>query len=116
LLIGDGLEQNAELFVLTYGALVVQLVKDYEDYEEVNKQLERMYVDASLLCFRSFRFVSFLALRSSCWLFRDRSCEVSSSSIESLRVCYSSRRGLSSYMSLAFLTHFLNAVALSAFH
>jgi hypothetical protein len=33
---------SAELFTLTYGALVVQLIKDYEDYEEVNKQLEKM--------------------------------------------------------------------------
>ncbi|GAA5907298.1 hypothetical protein JCM8208_007147 [Rhodotorula glutinis] len=33
---------NAELFTLTYGALVVQLVKDYEDYDEVNKQLDKM--------------------------------------------------------------------------
>lgn len=34
--------QNAELFSLTYGALVVQLIKDYEDYEEVNRQLDKM--------------------------------------------------------------------------
>lgn len=33
---------NAELFTLTYGALVVQLIQDYEDFEEVNKQLEKM--------------------------------------------------------------------------
>ncbi|WFC93422.1 hypothetical protein MBRA1_000042 [Malassezia brasiliensis] len=33
---------NAELFTLTYGALVVQLIKDYEDYEQVNIQLEKM--------------------------------------------------------------------------
>lgn len=33
---------NAELFTLTYGALVIQLIKDYEDYGEVNKQLEKM--------------------------------------------------------------------------
>ncbi|THH10791.1 hypothetical protein EW145_g1070 [Phellinidium pouzarii] len=33
---------NAELFAMTYGALVVQLVQDYEDYAEVNVQLERM--------------------------------------------------------------------------
>ncbi|KAB5596434.1 hypothetical protein CTheo_71 [Ceratobasidium theobromae] len=33
---------NAELFTLTYGALVVQLVQDYEDYVEVNKQLDKM--------------------------------------------------------------------------
>jgi len=31
------------LFALTYGALVVQLMKDYEGVEEVNKQLEKMY-------------------------------------------------------------------------
>ena len=34
--------QNAELFTLTYGALVVQLIKDYEDYDEVNRQLDKM--------------------------------------------------------------------------
>lgn len=34
--------QNAELFTLTYGSMVVQLVKDFEDYGEVNKQLEKM--------------------------------------------------------------------------
>jgi len=33
---------NAELFALTYGALVVQLVQDYEDYSAVNTQLEKM--------------------------------------------------------------------------
>lgn len=36
------LTQNSELFTLTYGALVVQLIKDYEDYEQVNIQLEKM--------------------------------------------------------------------------
>lgn len=38
----DATDQNAELFTLTYGALVIQLIKDYEDYAEVNKQLEKM--------------------------------------------------------------------------
>ncbi|CAH1762212.1 5602_t:CDS:2 [Entrophospora sp. SA101] len=33
---------NAELFTLTYGSIVAQLVKDYEDCQEVNKQLEKM--------------------------------------------------------------------------
>ncbi|EJD41069.1 TRAPP I complex [Auricularia subglabra TFB-10046 SS5] len=33
---------NAELFTFTYGALVVQLIQDYEDYAEVNKQLDKM--------------------------------------------------------------------------
>jgi len=33
---------NAELFTLTYGSMVVQLVKDFEDFAEVNKQLEKM--------------------------------------------------------------------------
>lgn len=31
-----------QLFALTYGALVVQLIQDYEDYDEVNKELEKM--------------------------------------------------------------------------
>lgn len=34
--------QNAELFTLTYGALVAQLIKDFEEVDEVNKQLEKM--------------------------------------------------------------------------
>jgi hypothetical protein len=32
---------------MTYGALVVQLIQDYEDYAEVNKQLDLMYVSRS---------------------------------------------------------------------
>ncbi|KAF8759127.1 protein particle complex subunit [Rhizoctonia solani] len=36
---------NAELFTLTYGALVVQLIQDYEDYAEVNKQLDKMLIE-----------------------------------------------------------------------
>ncbi|XP_048769586.1 trafficking protein particle complex subunit 3-like [Ostrea edulis] len=38
----DQRKVNGELFSLTYGALVAQLLKDYEDDEEVNKQLEKM--------------------------------------------------------------------------
>ena len=34
--------QNAEIFTLTYGSVVRQLVADYEDVEEVNKQLDKM--------------------------------------------------------------------------
>ena len=34
---------NAELVTLTYGSIVAQLCKDYEnDYVEVNKQLDKM--------------------------------------------------------------------------
>ncbi|KAI8621652.1 trafficking protein particle complex subunit 3 [Chytriomyces sp. MP71] len=33
---------NGELFALTYGSLVAQLVKDYEEYAEVNAQLDKM--------------------------------------------------------------------------
>jgi trafficking protein particle complex subunit 3 len=33
---------NAELFTLTYGSVVRQLLADYEDVEEVNAQLEQM--------------------------------------------------------------------------
>ncbi|POW08663.1 hypothetical protein PSTT_07401, partial [Puccinia striiformis] len=33
---------NAEFFALSYGSLVVQLIKDYEDYSQVNQQLDKM--------------------------------------------------------------------------
>jgi len=33
---------SSDLFALTYGSLVAQLVRDYESAEEINKQLERM--------------------------------------------------------------------------
>jgi hypothetical protein len=38
----DHFTQNAELFTLTYGSIVTQLIKDYEDINEVNTQLEKM--------------------------------------------------------------------------
>ncbi|XP_011095333.1 trafficking protein particle complex subunit 3 isoform X2 [Sesamum indicum] len=34
--------QNAELFTLTYGAIVRQLLTDLEEVDEVNKQLDQM--------------------------------------------------------------------------
>jgi hypothetical protein len=34
--------QNAEILTLTYGSIVRQLVTDYEDVEEVNRQLDQM--------------------------------------------------------------------------
>lgn len=33
---------NAELLTMTYGALVVQLVKDYQDIAVVNRELDKM--------------------------------------------------------------------------
>lgn len=33
---------NAELFSLTYGAMVTQLIRDFEDMKEVNRQLDQM--------------------------------------------------------------------------
>lgn len=36
--------QNSEIFTLTYGALVRQLLGDYDDLEDVHKQLDNMYV------------------------------------------------------------------------
>ncbi|OLY79803.1 Trafficking protein particle complex subunit BET3 [Smittium mucronatum] len=33
---------NLEFFVFTYGSLVVQLIKDYEDYSSVNAQLDKI--------------------------------------------------------------------------
>ncbi|CAK8694732.1 trafficking protein particle complex subunit 3-like [Clavelina lepadiformis] len=42
---GRGLESRklvGELFTLTYGALVSQLIKDYDNDDEINKQLDKM--------------------------------------------------------------------------
>ena len=33
---------NSELFSLTYGAIVTQLLKDYEEVDATNAQLEKM--------------------------------------------------------------------------
>jgi hypothetical protein len=38
----DAKKVNSELFTLTYGALVSQLIKDLGNVEDVNKHLERM--------------------------------------------------------------------------
>ncbi|XP_042296784.1 trafficking protein particle complex subunit 3 isoform X1 [Sceloporus undulatus] len=38
----EGKKMSSELFTLTYGALVTQLCKDYENDEDVNKQLDKM--------------------------------------------------------------------------
>lgn len=34
--------QNSELLTLTYGALVTQILRDFENVDDVNKQLERI--------------------------------------------------------------------------
>ncbi|XP_065174866.1 trafficking protein particle complex subunit 3-like [Sycon ciliatum] len=38
----DNKKLSGELFALTYGALVSQLIKDFESDEEVNKQLDKL--------------------------------------------------------------------------
>ncbi|MEW5298843.1 MAG: hypothetical protein WDW36_001921 [Sanguina aurantia] len=38
----DASQPNAEIFTLTYGSIVKQLIADLEDLEEVNKQLDQM--------------------------------------------------------------------------
>ena len=38
----DTKKVSGELFSLTYGALVSQILKDYHNVEDVNKQLEKM--------------------------------------------------------------------------
>lgn len=36
------MSQNSELFTLTYGVLVTQLLKELDTVEDVNTQLEKM--------------------------------------------------------------------------
>ncbi len=60
--------QNAELFTLTYGSIITQLIKDYEDINEVNTQLEKMYLFIYLHYFPPFSLSS-LRPFFSCLLF-----------------------------------------------
>lgn len=64
----DSKKVNSELFTLTYGALVSQLMKDYENVDDVNKQLERMGYNIGIRLIEDF-----LARTSSgrCYDFRD---------------------------------------------
>jgi|EP01043_Picozoa_sp_COSAG02_P070849 hypothetical protein len=41
--------QNSELLAITYGALVAQLVEDYEDPAAINEQLEKMCATVHVL-------------------------------------------------------------------
>jgi len=45
---------NAELFALTYGTLVTELVRDYETTEEINAQLEKMGYSIGVRCVDEF--------------------------------------------------------------
>lgn len=45
---------NAELFALTYGSLVTELVRDYEDPIEVNAQLDRIGHSIGVRCVDEF--------------------------------------------------------------
>ena len=45
---------NAELFALTYGSLVTELVKDYETADEIHLQLEKMGYSMGVRCVDEF--------------------------------------------------------------
>ncbi|KAH9981026.1 putative transport protein particle subunit bet3, partial [Lactifluus volemus] len=49
---------NAELFAMTYGAPVVQLIQGYDDYGEVIKQLEKMGFNISTRLIEDFLALS----------------------------------------------------------
>jgi len=67
--------QNSELFTLTYGSLVAQLLQDYENMEDVNKQLERMGYNIGIRLIEDF-----LARTGSgrCYDFRDTAEKIQS--------------------------------------
>lgn len=45
---------NAELFALTYGSLVTELIRDHDDHNEVNVQLERIGHSIGVRCVDEF--------------------------------------------------------------
>jgi hypothetical protein len=65
---------NAELFALTYGSLVTELVRDYEDPIEVNAQLDRIGHSIGVRCvdeLLSKADVSGLGVATQCQNLRD---------------------------------------------
>eukprot|EP00984_Skeletonema_dohrnii_P037193 scaffold39021_cov250-Skeletonema_dohrnii-CCMP3373.AAC.2 len=65
---------NAELFALTYGSLVTELVRDYEDPIEVNAQLDRIGHSIGVRCvdeFLSKADVAGMGLSTQCNNLRD---------------------------------------------
>ncbi|CAA9997138.1 unnamed protein product [Nesidiocoris tenuis] len=64
----DAKKVNSELFTLTYGALVSRLIRDHENVDDVNKQLERMGYNIGIRLIEDF-----LAKTSSgrCYDFKD---------------------------------------------
>mmetsp|Transcript_1278 Transcript_1278/g.1785 ORF Transcript_1278/g.1785 Transcript_1278/m.1785 type:complete len:216 (-) Transcript_1278:118-765(-) len=45
---------NAELFALTYGSLVTELIRDYDSIDEINEQLEKMGFSIGVRCVDEF--------------------------------------------------------------
>eukprot|EP00567_Pseudictyota_dubia_P002997 CAMPEP_0197450322 /NCGR_PEP_ID=MMETSP1175-20131217/24875_1 /TAXON_ID=1003142 /ORGANISM="Triceratium dubium, Strain CCMP147" /LENGTH=204 /DNA_ID=CAMNT_0042982711 /DNA_START=19 /DNA_END=633 /DNA_ORIENTATION=- len=45
---------NAELFALTYGSLVTELVRDHDDIDEINSQLDRIGHSIGVRCVDEF--------------------------------------------------------------
>lgn len=45
---------NAELFALTYGTLVTELVRDYDSVDDINEQLEKMGYSIGVRCVDEF--------------------------------------------------------------
>jgi hypothetical protein len=65
---------NAELFALTYGSLVTELVRDYEDPIEVNAQLDRIGHSIGVRCvdeFLSKADVAGMGMATQCQNLRD---------------------------------------------
>ncbi|KAL7506212.1 hypothetical protein ACHAXN_003502 [Cyclotella atomus] len=65
---------NAELFALTYGSLVTELVRDYEDPIEVNAQLDRIGHYIGVRCvdeFLSKADVAGMGMTTQCQSLRD---------------------------------------------
>jgi len=45
---------NAELFALTYGSLVTELIRDYDDHVKINEELERIGHSIGVRCVDEF--------------------------------------------------------------
>eukprot|EP00761_Pharyngomonas_kirbyi_P009517 gb/GECH01009533.1/.p1 GENE.gb/GECH01009533.1/~~gb/GECH01009533.1/.p1 ORF type:complete len:190 (+),score=29.09 gb/GECH01009533.1/:1-570(+) len=66
---------NSELLTLTYGALVTQILKDYEDAEQTNIQLDKMGYSMGLRLIEEF--LAKTQLSNPCRTFRDAADTIS---------------------------------------
>jgi Transport protein particle (TRAPP) component len=87
---------SAELVTLTYGSMVVQLVKDFQgDYAEVNRQLDKMGYNIGLRLIEDFLAKAANVQLGTCMSFRETAEVVSKVRCSASCTCHWPSRSIS---------------------